>query len=65
VPGRFVIQATVPPNVRAHVRALSILEGVSVSRMAATLLREAIDARARERDRIAREFQFPSIPWPS
>ncbi len=63
--GRFVIQAHVTPNVRAYVRAEAAREQVSVSAMAATLLREAIDMRARERNRIAREFQFPSLPWPT
>jgi hypothetical protein len=59
------IQTAVSPATRAYIRGMAAVEGVSMSAMAATLIREAVDARARERERIVREFRFPSVPWPS
>ncbi len=59
------IQTAVSPATRAYIHAMAVVDGVSMSAMAATLIREAVDARARERERIVREFRFPSVPWPS
>lgn len=53
------LYASVNPRTRARVVQLAYSEGVSLSQMTATLIREALEARAVERERLSREFDFP------
>lgn len=57
------LYASVPPRTKLRVENLAALERVSVSAMTATLIREGLDARLREKERIRREFELPSS-WP-
>ncbi len=57
------LYASVTPRTLRRVQELAAAEHVSDSRMTATLIREALDARGAEAERIRREFELrPS--WP-
>ncbi len=59
----FQLCCTVDSRTRLRVRNLAAVEHATLSRMTATLVREGLDARMREMERIRREFELPA-PWP-
>ena len=53
------LYASVPHRTHSRVTDLAHSEGMSVSAACAVLIREALEVRAVERERIRREFEFP------
>ncbi len=57
------LSCSVIPYVGLRVRRFAASEGISMSKMTALLVREAVDARLRKEELVRREFELPVGRW--